>query len=248
LEEKMKFLAISILILILGFSCKKSEERKCWKGLGSDSSVEIPLDSVNFFNLNKGVKYRIYQDTLRKVVVKGGENVIGLVDVVNEDCELTISNLNKCNFLRDSERVIEVEIHYPYLNEFYIEPSDSIVFENTVISNSLNIELREGGGSMLLDVDVNTLGIVVSKGTADYTLTGSANSASIKIQHNGFADASGFSANNIYGYSNSTADLRLNLDSCDALIGVNGPGNVYYTGVPLSLIEESIGSGQLLEY
>jgi len=244
----MKNVVISILILCLAFSCKKAEERGCWKGLGNDSSLEIPLDSVNFFNLNKGVKYKIFQDSLRKVIVKGGENVIGLVDVINSDYELTISNHNKCNFLRDSDESIVVEIHYPYLGEFYIEPSDSVVFQNTITSNSLDIELREGGGSMVLDVNVDQLSVVVSKGTADYTLTGMANSASIKIQHNGFADATGFSANTIYGYSNSTADLRLNLENCDALIGVNGPGNIYYTGVPLSLSEESIGSGKLIEF
>ena len=68
-------------------------------------------DSVQKFELFKGIVYRFYQDTLRKVVIKGGENVVGLVDVKVKDYMVSVHNGNSCNFLRDYEDKITVEIH-----------------------------------------------------------------------------------------------------------------------------------------
>jgi hypothetical protein len=150
--------------------------------------------------------------------------------------------------LRKSEDFIEVEIHYPHFRRFYIEPSDSVIFENTLVSDSLMIEIREGGGSARLNVNVNFLAINVSYGTADYKLSGTANNAEVKIQNNGFADASQFNAGYIFVYNNSTGDLKIDLDSSDANVVIEGTGDVYYSGVPGDTILHRLGDGEFIEY
>ena len=238
---------ISSSFVLTFSSCKKSEDRKCYKSTGDPTEIEIPLDSVHTFKLYKNIKYRIFQDTLRKVVVKGGANVVNFIDVENEHGIASIHNENKCNFLRKSEDYVEVEIHYPYLERFYIEPSDSVIFENTITADSLIIELREGGGSALLDVDVNFFAINVSYGTADYTLSGTANNSEVKNQNNGFADASKFNAGYIFVYSNSTNDLKIDLTNSDALVVIEGTGDIYYSGNPAAANVNQIGSGTFIK-
>jgi hypothetical protein len=227
-------------------SCKKAEDRSCFKGHGADTSVEIPLDSTNYFILNKRMKFRIFEDTLRKLVIRGGENVIGMVDVETSAYTTTITNSNKCHFLRDADRFIEVEIHYPYLEKFRLLTSDSVIFENTIYSKNLDIELYESGSSLVIDVDNNYTYIVVSRGTADYTLTGHSNSAAVKIQDNGYANAMGFTSESIFAFQGSTAPLKLNLAGSEVFLLVDGSGDTYYVGVPDSLVTTGSGSGNVI--
>ena len=236
------------LISLLIISCKKEEDRNCWKGHGEETSIEIPLDSVHTFHLEQRIKYRIFEDNQRKVVIKGGENMVGLIDLSYDADTLTISDLSKCHFLRDSDRMVEVEIHYPTYHTFYFTASDSVIFENTIQSDTLIIEMKEAGGSMVLDVDNYRTEIVVSRGTANYILTGRSDIAGIKVQDKGFADASNFTAEYIFGFQNSTSDLYLNLDSSSSLITIHGTGDVFYKGTPFALTADGVGSGKLIQY
>ena len=53
------------------------------------------------------------QDSTDKLVIKGGENVVNHVKYeIGDDGTLTISNGNRCNFIRNGHKVIVVEIHY----------------------------------------------------------------------------------------------------------------------------------------
>jgi hypothetical protein len=246
-KRKSHIFLFLALISVFVMACKKSEDRACYKSTGDQTEIEVPLDSVHTFKLYKNIKYRIFQDTLRKVVVRGGQNVVNLIQIENESGVVSVHNKNKCNFLRNSEDFIEVEIHYPYLERFYIEPSDSVIFENTITADSLIIELREGGGSARLDVDVNFFAINVSHGTADYVLSGTANNAEVKIQNNGFADASQFNAGYIFVYNNSTNDLKIDLTNSDAYVVIEGTGDIYYSGNPSAANLNQIGSGSFIK-
>lgn len=243
----MKSLTYISLILLVMVSCKKPEDRTCWKGHGNQTSVEFPLDSIHSFYLGKKIKYRIYEDNERKVVIRGGENMIKQIELDYSDHKLTINNLNKCHFLRDHERKIEVDIHYPVYDTLYLTASDSIIFKDTIKSPVLFVEMEEAGGTMLLNVDNVKTEIVVSIGTADYILGGHASSALLKIQDKGYADASNFTSDNLFAYQNSTSDLYLNLHGAIATVWIAGTGDVYYSGTPDSLSLQGVGSGKLIE-
>lgn len=242
-----RLIYISLLLLVIT-SCKKPEDRSCWKGHGEDTTIEIPLDSVSSFRLGKKIRYRIFEDDERKIVIKGGENMVNLIDLSYDGYELTISNQNKCHFLRDYKREIEVEIHYPHYYNFYMEASDSVVFEDTIHSQTILIEMKEAGGTMVLNVDNYRTEVVVSIGTANYILSGHSVYGAVKVQDKGYADASNFTADNLFGFQNSTSDLYLNVNGALSEILINGTGDVYYTGTADSLSESGVGSGQLIEY
>lgn len=238
---------IVLFLVVIMSSCKKSNERSCWKSSGEEAVLEYPITQLDSLTLLKNIKYRIFQDSLNKVVVRGGENVIGLIDVEQEGGVMKISNQNNCNFLRDNEKQIEVEIHYPSFRRIYCEPSDSVIFENTISGDSLFFEMRNGGGSSVLDVDLDFIRINVSFGTGDYQLSGEAKHAEIKVQNHGFADCRNFSADYIFAHSTSTADLYLNLDNTSILLDIQATGDVYYIGEYAALSNIGFGSGKFIK-
>lgn len=238
-----------ILLLLVFVSCKKSEDRSCWKGHGDETFLEIPItDSVLTWQMKKGIKYRIFQDSSRKIVVRGGENMIKHISVTHVGTEVTVENKNRCNFLRDSDRKVEVEVHYPYYGKFYFEPTDSVIFEDTIQADTLKIQLAFGGGSARLNVNTKWLSAVVSRGTGDILVGGYSERAEVKIQDKGFADATKLSTLHLFAFSNSRANLRVNIQGTNATIRIDGPGDIYGTGTPINLIEEINGGGEFLRY
>jgi hypothetical protein len=162
--------------------------------------------------------------------------------------ELRISNKNKCHFLRSSNRYLEVAIYYPEFKKLYFEASDSVIFHDTLHSDTLSIQMHEGGGSMVLNVDNKFISIVVSEGAADYTLAGKSVRSEIKIQNKGFADASKFTSNSMFIYQNSTSDLKVNVEGCSVNAIIAGSGNLYRTGSPTNFSLSGEGGGALIEY
>ena len=129
-----------------------------------------------------------------------------------------------------------------------MEASDSVVFHGAILSDTLLIEMRDGGGSLVLNVDNNFTSVVVSEGTADYTLSGQSIRSEIKIQHNGAGDASAFTSTSMFVYQNSTADLKINVEGCSVNAIIQGSGDLYKTGNETNFILNGAGGGKLIEY
>lgn len=240
-------LTVIVLISLSFLGCQKSENRTCFKTSGDYAEREVAIDSVRFFEMNKGIKYRLIQDDQRKVVIKGGANMINNISVENRDNVLYVNNENKCTFLRSEEGdIVEVEVHYPHYRYLYFDATDSVVFEDKIKTYSLYIEMRNGGGSMYVNVEVTKLSIIVSAGAGDFTLLGSAKESELKIQNNGSGNALGFNTNYVYLYQNSTADFFISLLNTHCTIVVDGTGNVYYQYDPANILRQGLGSGEIL--
>ena len=244
----MKLIIYISFILIIVSACKKPSDRPCYKSFGEASEKEIPLDSVNRFELYKNIKYRFYQDTLKKVVVRGGKNMLNLIDVQTLDYTTTINNNNKCNFLRDADKMIEVDIHYPTYYKIYAEPTDSIIFMDTLKGDYTAIELRNGGGVLDLTVDMNHISLSVSFGVGSYVVRGKSKYSNLSIQNMGRGDALGLKTKYISVYQNSNNDLYANFDSSEVKILYYANGDVFYSGIPDSLSITGVGDGQVLPY
>lgn len=242
-------LSICLVILFLFFlgSCEKPEDRACFKSTGSYAELQISLDSIRHFDFGDRIKYRIYQDNYNKIIIKGGKNLINNIDIQNRDNVLYIRNRNTCRFLRNSPDIVEVEIHYPHMKSFYMDVSDSVIFMDKIKAYSLVVEMRNGGGSLVADVGVHKISMVVSHGAGDFTLSGKADEAELKIQNNGAANAINFRSEYVYIYQNSTANMFINLDGSSALIYIDGTGNVFYGNTAGNIEREGQGEGQIIK-
>lgn len=234
--------------MLLFLACHKSEGRRCWKSFGDQTSLEISIDSVQRMVLNSGLTYVMHQSDERKVEIIGGGNMVKLVEVITDNYQLEISNQSYCNFLRDFDKKVKVHIYYPRFTDVYAEISDSIIFVDTITGNLMQLEMRESGGVATITADLNDLRIIVSAGPGHFVAKGFAKYATLKTQGQGYGDALNLKSNFIFGYQNSRAPLRLNLEGAEANILIDGAGNIEYVGTPKSIMLDENGAGKFIKY
>ena len=133
-------------ILIASFACKKAEDRRCIKSIGEDAVKELSVDQFDRIYLKEHIHYTLVQDTIEKVVIKGGKNLLNFIDVQVIDGRLEIQNENKCSFLRSYDREVEVEIHFKELINIHYEGTETLTNKGTLELGWLVVLIRDGVG------------------------------------------------------------------------------------------------------
>jgi len=244
----MKILVLILSFLILFFSCKKAEDRDCFKSYGELTQLEYSIDSVQEFKLYEGIEYRFYQNNSRKIIVKGGRNVVNFIDINSKDFITSINNLNSCNFLRDYDDKIIVEIHYPHYHSIYAEPTEPMRFIDTLTGDYVTIKLKNGGESLDLNVNIKSLYLKVSIGTSNINVYGTTNDIHLSTQNFGRINALGVVSNSVFVHQGSATDMLVNFSNSKAIVNFFGNGDVLYLGVPTELTITGQGDGEVLTY
>ena len=244
----MKFVVIISLILVF-FSCKKAEERRCFKGVGETSSLEIELNqSFDTLYLYDDINYVLVQSETPKLLIEGGENLITHVGYSVENEILQITNNNTCNFLRNFREKMTVEIHVPTINYIYYEGSESVTNQDTIQSSSLRIRIRDGAGSVNLTVNVGYIASTITHGWGDFSLSGNALIAFVSCRTNSICDTRKLIvANDMIVDSNTEGDMYVNGDDNRLRVDLRTGGNVFYTGEPTTITKTRTGSGELIK-
>lgn len=227
-------------------SCKKAEDRRCLKKSGDYTQISIDLEPFNRLALREHIEYLLIQDSTDKVVVKGGKNLIGFIQFENKDGLLDISNLNRCNYLRQYEIVI-VEIHYTSLVNILYEGTDDLKTLDTLETNYLTLTMRDGGGSVNLMVKALDLNIVNTHGWGDLTLKGSTNTARLHLMGDGTFDTrSLFVRDSLSMICSSSTPQKIGVQGIPIKVEINGMGNVEYYGFPSFIYFSRYGKGNLI--
>ena len=214
------------MLLGIIFSCEKPEDRKCFKGWGDESSIEVSLDmEFDSLRIEDNIIVHLHQDTVNKMIVEGGSNVINFIDATIENNNLILSDLNTCNFLRSYENKIHVHLHYKKLSFLYFSGGESIIMENQLQGGEFRVHFVDGGGSIHCNVDVGYFSISVSGGAGDFTAEGRAAIAFLKVMSNAYGDASELDAEDLIMYNESSGDLTGRVTT-----GGNVNASIHYKG------------------
>jgi hypothetical protein len=164
--------SFNLLILItLAYSCKKPDQRACFKKSGELAIKVHEFGAFNQLHLKEHLSYKLIQDSTNKVLVRGGNNLLNFVEVRGELGLLTIENKNRCNYLRSFE-IPEVEIHYTKLINILFEGTERLYNEDTLITDYLTLTLRDGAGHMELNVQAIDVNAINTHGWGRLTLKG----------------------------------------------------------------------------
>lgn len=243
----MKVISFVILIFLV-FSCKKAEDRNCVKSIGSNTSKEILLDNFDHVFMGGHIKYKLIQDDVNKVVINGGENIIGEIEASVESNKLTIKNNNKCAFLRSYEEVIEVEIHFVNIININFEGTHEVVCSDTINTTDLTLVIRDGAGAFDLKLNANSLTLVITHGWGNYTVSGDVNYATFQISSNGNGNSNKLNVStDLVVISNSAGLVEVNADNANFFAETNSLGNINYIGVPNLISFNRYGEGDLID-
>ena len=245
--EKIKRSVWPFLLLLVLISCRKASERPCWKKSGSLAVKEIQLGDFNRLFLKEHISYKLIQDSTNKIVIKGGVNLIGFINIQAEDGLVSISNNNKCNFFRKYE-VVEVEIHFTSLINILFEGTEKLSCADTLNVNYLTVTLRDGGGSMDLLVNALDIRTDLSNGWGDLVLRGNTNTASYQVLGNGFVEARELHVSDSINFISSSSTIqKINASNCKLKVEINGIGDIWYFGLPTAISKNEYGKGKLID-
>jgi Putative auto-transporter adhesin, head GIN domain len=226
------------------FSCKKPENRRCFKSWGKETVREIPLENFQALDLHEHMEFVLIQDSLNKVVIKAGENMVNFIETSVSDGVLLIKNKNKCRFLRDKKKTIRVEIHFTYLLNIKFAGTERMYSMGTLDLDYFTMTIRDGAGPINLNVNALVVNTDISHGAGDFTISGSALKARFIIKTNGFCDVTGLQvADSLYVGSETSGNMKINANNTNVKGFLKQNGSIYYVGAPLSMDIAVTGTG-----
>jgi len=240
---------ILLVFPLLIFSCKKKEDRACWKVAGAPTSITVPLDDFELLFLGAHIEYTLVQDTVNYMVVEGAENLVNLITPSYEGDKLSIENKNKCNFLRSyKKKKIHVTLHFKTLINLDYEGTETLKTQGVITVNYFAFLIKDGSGPVELTLNANAISGSINHGYGDFTLHGTANYANFKISSNGFCNTNDFLINDsIDIVSNSAVKSKFNIQGAKTRIEIQNLGDVEYIGAPSSLEILRYGAGNIID-
>lgn len=224
------------LFTLIGFisflySCKKPEDRRCVKSIGEETTKEMEVDPFDRIYLKEHIHYVLVQDTVEKVVIKGGKNLLNFIDIQVIDGRLEIKNDNKCSFLRRYDREVEVEIHFKELINIHYEGTETLTNKGTLELGWLVVLIRDGAGPVDLNFNAEAVFTTISHGWGDFTYSGNVGYANLNVKSNGYCDTYALQVeDSITVVSNTPGTVKVNANNAVFKAEIGGAGDIWYKG------------------
>ncbi len=243
------FKSLIFISLLAGVkSCKKAEDRECLKSTGHIVTQEIGMPSFTKLDLNEKIEFCLVQDTVFKVVLNGGKNLLNDIKMSVSDDRLTITNENKCNFLRSYKKIIKAEIHFVDLTEINYLGTEILTNIDTLNLPWLKLAILNSSGSVKLNLKSKFIFASASGGYGDFNLSGTADYANLYIDNNGFCNTFNLLIkDSVKVVSNTMGNMMVNSDKTVLKAEIKNGGNIFYKGAPSNIILNKIGKGNLLK-
>ncbi|MBP5995082.1 MAG: DUF2807 domain-containing protein [Crocinitomicaceae bacterium] len=246
----MKVLKVALLLLLFlqVTSCKKPENRSCWKGAGSSISKIIVLPDFQQMEIHQRLKIELIQDSVSYMEVIAGENLVNFIDWKVVDGKLEIWNRNKCPFLRYKNDELTLKIHFSALSKLIYWGSELLTSKDTIQTNHLDVLMNDGAGDLDLTVLANSINVVNPHGFSNISLGGTCGFLRLDIDGYGRFDARQmqvtdsislmYASNGISYLSANQVKLKAELSST---------GDIWYYGQPSVIEKIRYSSGDLIQ-
>lgn len=240
---------IALLFVALFLGCKKAEDRQCFKAAGEEIQRETVLPSFDKLKVNEHIQVVLVQDTVNKLILKGGGNLLNFIDVtVDDDGLLELTNTNTCNFLRSYKKKVNAEIHFKSLINLHFEGTEPLTNKGKLDLDWFTLLIRDGAGPVKLNLAAQLIDVTVAHGWGDFTLSGNVDKAIYEVRSNGYCDTYGLNVtDSITVVSRTQGQLKVNSNDAHFRAQIETNGNIYYKGTPKSITLNKIGNGELID-
>jgi hypothetical protein len=240
----------TLLLLVLVFcfsSCKKSENRTCWKTAGNPITKIIPLPAFHKMEFHQRMKIELIQDTINFLEIVAGENLVNFIDWTVTDAKLEVWNNNKCPYLRYKKGDVTVRIHFIELSKLTYWGSELLTNIDTIHSNRLDVLMNDGAGDLSLNVRANTINIQNPHGFANLFLKGNCSYLRLDIDGNGCFDSRDMIVEDSISvmYASNGRSI-MSVDQLKIKAELSNSGDIWAYGVPSSIQKVRYSSGDLI--
>jgi len=237
----------SIITILLCTSCQDKEGFGCFKSTGDIITEERYTSFFDTIELQNNVNLFLTYDTLQtSIIVEAGENLIDKISCISEANKLVIKNDNSCNWTRDYSIPVNVHIRMPDLSGLIYRGSGDIHCQNSFVIDSIQVDIREGAGSIALDLTTLSTEIFVHEGTADVTVMGS--TWIIYLSNNGFGPVDCLGLESQFVFMRNSSPNHCYIYAGKSLnVEISNIGDVFYTGNPEKINTSISSSGRLIK-
>jgi len=238
--------ALMILVILGLTACNKSEN--CFTSSGELTRDTLTVTSFDSIYLFDNVTLVLTQDSINRVVVEAGKNIISGITAEVSGNSLVIHNNNSCNWLREYSNPT-VYVSYSYYKKIlyiYYESSGDVRSTNLLYNEA--IEVHTWGGSGTIDLTVNCRKGIFEQhmGTVDFLIRGICEESNVFAGDYGLFDLrdlrTGYTYIKNYGTNNCYVQAKHELNAT-----VGSIGNIYYKTPPEPyLIKHPPDSDQVL--
>lgn len=232
-----------VSLTVVLFSCDK--ENTCVKTSGNNTTENRSISQqFDIIELDSKINLILRQDSVVSLQVEAGANLLPLITTAVSSNQLIIKSDNKCDFLREYNKPINVYLSIPNLKKITYKGQGNISSANTLNFPSLEIESNKGTGSINLALVTDNLKILEHTGPADFTFIGSSQNTYLYTNGNGWFHFENFNSDYVQVNTSGTGDVIVKANN-SLLVELYAIGNVYYYGNPTLTVSQHTGSGEI---
>lgn len=248
----MRFpLLVFALVLIAFSACKKNNPPDCFKSVGEQASLDRALPAFSGIVVGDKVDLVLITDTQiteNTVRISGGQHVLNKMKTeVSQDGILKITDENTCNWVRNLQTRIRVEVRCKPVNYIEINGFAALITPDSLIYDRLDIEYTSAA-----DLDLQFKGVYLvlnHRGAGEILMSGNTDVSVFTLYNIAGIDARNLHSDWAFVYSYSTADTWVRpLKGLGTHIFESG--NVLYTLEPwehLEYIREGKGERRFVQ-
>ncbi len=234
---------ITVIFVLFAASCSKHD---CFKSSGSVQSEHRYLDEFDTIYINDYFQVALKTDTINKVEVEAGSQLIKNIKTDVSNNTLTINDLNACKFIK-GYKAKKLTISTNDISKIIVNDGVELTSVDTLKFNRLLIRYFSDIGSCDLTVDCKRIIIDVWYASGEYKVRGKTNYLTLSMNSISSAYAYDIEADNVYATSNTLGDIHLGVKKY-LYANIKNEGNIYYKGNPSSIkLVDSLGTGKLIK-
>lgn len=243
---KTAFLIFNFSLLMIIFSsCEKNPLHECTKRAGDIDSLEIELENFKTIEIYNKLRVVIKQDSINKIVVSGGENLIENFYAEVSDSTLKIGETNGCNFTRSYDNEIVATIHTSELKEVFVYGPSILQSAERLDIDRLLIRVYGRVGNVDLDVNCDHFFMEFWQATGDANISGKTHFFHVLNHGQAYVRAYELEADYVEVEHRSTGNVETKANKKISAILVD-IGNVIYEGNPEINIIEQKSTGTII--
>ncbi len=248
LKKRTNIWCIRVLVLILAVftSCSKDDPFGCFRNTGPITREKRETGPFTMIVLRNNLNLILTRDSVCEVVVEAGKNLQDKIFTTVSRGILEIKNENACNWMRSYDKPLNVYVRVSDLDSLAYRASGDVKSTNPIITDSLKVDVWEGGGSIDLEVDVIKSWFRIHEGTAGITARGHTTVNFIYANAYGPVDCLGLETKFTYMNNSGTNHCYVNA-SYVLEVTIENTGNIYYMGDPDHIKTDISGEGKLIK-
>jgi len=242
----MKKKSLYYLLFLILLSCQKENMCDCLKSTGKIKLQERIVGDFTNIWLEDNINIIIKPDTIDKIAIEAGENLLKLIHTEIKNNYLYITNENRCNWIRRFDIPINAYISLKKLDTISYWGSGNISCTDTLKNDIFQIDVHDGSGTVDLTIKTEESRLKIHTGPPTLNIKGITSISFLYQFGTGIINAENLNSEYTYLRNFGTNDCYINV-SKELEAKINDIGNVYYKGNPYSIKTEYTNKGKLIK-